>query len=809
MAITASKSKFDPYANSAEDPALTTAPNVLPLPQRYRAGQYPTWANQLGSWQATVQPIKPEEAREGRDNSIVSICLHWVCTSWQVAIPQVGSKSGKDFNPLLGTTHPFLVALLDSDVGDSYADLCWRMIGDYLCKGISYAYKLKNNLGQVIGFEHLPARWVKPIPHPDTGRLWYYAYSPWGGTMAGVYKIAPLDIVCWKHGAQLDYPLLGVSPFAAQYRQIVVDNAYGDFQAGVAKTGFPPVVFSPRLVKTEDGETTVDLDAETAREISDDMNEKFANEPGRARIINAALEMHKVGVNPDEMAITDSLAGPETRIPAAIGLPSALLQLYTGLAKSTMNNLNQSIKQGWRGCMLPYMALFAATFTAQCLRVDWPDAKLKRLVIEFDTSAVKELADDNTNIRNTARADYQAGLLTEEEARAEGGRETDAGTLSRLQESKKPEQAPSGANDQGRNNPSKSLGLQFKNLQSGTGDIYSVANAFRRALLRNEQDALDALQSAYGGTYKRIDDHISTLISEVEQIQSEGDKVPESATHVKNRMHDLLIQIGQEMGKLSERGADVISSGQREFIATSVDGAEPLARAAAGAAPAGVSLDWNALPASSFEQLVGMAGDGSPLADVLSRAGKDYAKAIRDELLNGLAMGKNPREVAAQMATIANVSKSRMETIARSEMLRAGREATRKTYKANADIVDGYVRLAAEDMRTCAACWALSGTEYETSDIMPSHAQCRCVQIPRTKSWAEITGDDSLPDTRPTILDGATRFAGLSDAQQEEILGPGLYQQYKDGADLSSFAQVYDDPLWGPSVRTKPVGATS
>jgi SPP1 gp7 family putative phage head morphogenesis protein len=157
------------------------------------------------------------------------------------------------------------------------------------------------------------------------------------------------------------------------------------------------------------------------------------------------------------------------------------------------------------------------------------------------------------------------------------------------------------------------------------------------------------------------------------------------------------------------------------------------------------------------------------------------------------------------MAGITGESRARMESIARTEMNRASREATRRTYAENGDVLNGYIRLATNSTRTCAACWALSGTKHATSDIMPSHPQCRCVMVPDTKSLAEITGDDSIPDERPQIPYGPDLFATLSEADQIEVLGPGRFEQYKAGAPLSSFVHATTDSRWGPTVTVAPL----
>ena len=165
-----------------------------------------------------------------------------------------------------------------------------------------------------------------------------------------------------------------------------------------------------------------------------------------------------------------------------------------------------------------------------------------------------------------------------------------------------------------------------------------------------------------------------------------------------------------------------------------------------------------------------------------------------------MVQGIGPRAVAEMMTQVGQASYQRMETIARTEMLRAAREANRQTSIANGDILEGWQRACAGDSRTCMVCWALHGTMHKTSDIMPSHPNCRCTMIPVPKSLAEIMGDPDLPDVRAKLPGRDELFAQLSIEQQYEILGKTRYERWLDGMPLSRFGEVKIDPVWGPTA---------
>lgn len=96
----------------------------------------------------------------------------------------------------------------------------------------------------------------------------------------------------------------------------------------------------------------------------------------------------------------------------------------------------------------------------------------------------------------------------------------------------------------------------------------------------------------------------------------------------------------------------------------------------------------------------------------------------------------------------------------------------------------------------------MHGSLHGLEETLDGHPQCRCIAAPRTKSWGDITGDSTLPDTRPVIVPGEERFAALPAAEQEAILGPGLYQLYQGGSiRLADTVTQTHDARWGSMRR--------
>ena len=227
-----------------------------------------------------------------------------------------------------------------------------------------------------------------------------------------------------------------------------------------------------------------------------------------------------------------------------------------------------------------------------------------------------------------------------------------------------------------------------------------------------------------------------------------------------------------------------------------------LSQHAAGIAPPGIQFSWNRLPAQAVENLVGFASDGSPLADLFAAIGPSASQSVREVLASGIAAGENPRVIARSVKAALGVPRARAEAIARHEILKAYRQVSLDSFQANRDLVTGWYWHSATDARTCSACWALHGSRHSVDEKLDGHVMCRCSMVPISRSWAEITGDDTIPDTRPQVVPGPELFAQLPAEQQKEILGPGAYQLYSNGrVGLQDMVTQDSDARWGTARR--------
>ncbi len=314
------------------------------------------------------------------------------------------------------------------------------------------------------------------------------------------------------------------------------------------------------------------------------------------------------------------------------------------------------------------------------------------------------------------------------------------------------------------------------------------------------------MQRAYRAATKASIDELEALEGRIQERLDNGEHPSDTILWMRQRIIDNIEELGRNLKKFSIEGATITADGQLESAVLANEASVGMVEAAAGRKPAGVSLgsSWTNLPDEQLQAFVGMAGDGSPLGELFATIPQVTTDAMQMALVQGISLGEGPRTVARRVRRAADIGRYRAETIARTEMIRSAREAQRQLYTQNT-AVTGYRRQATQDSRVCLACLALSGTLQATDTIMPSHPNCRCVMIPETLSWAEITGDSSIPDTRPEVATPESILAGLTREDKFAIMGRKRYEMYLNGMKLNEMVEVVPNRDWGPTTRVKPL----
>lgn len=327
--------------------------------------------------------------------------------------------------------------------------------------------------------------------------------------------------------------------------------------------------------------------------------------------------------------------------------------------------------------------------------------------------------------------------------------------------------------------------------------LYEETQRFRRALLDKDRQAAARMAVAYSRAYRDLAADLDRVVARIQAMRDEGmpDARIRSAIYSEQRTRVLLDKVRDQVARFAGQ-ADVIIGGSTE--AASVLGKEAAAALIDVALPEGISAS-PVVPAPGQQ---GQAALMPQTVNVPTRAAERLVtpttllqglapaaqEAVAGALVSGIAAGKSPRVIARGVRDALGGNLTRALTIARTETLRAYREASREVYLENASVVEAQQWICALDRRSCAACIALHGKIIPLDEPLPAHPNCRCTVAPL------VTGG-------PRVSPGTRWFRDQPADIQREILGPAKYDAYRSRQiTLPDLVHTRTSPVWGDSA---------
>ncbi len=211
----------------------------------------------------------------------------------------------------------------------------------------------------------------------------------------------------------------------------------------------------------------------------------------------------------------------------------------------------------------------------------------------------------------------------------------------------------------------------------------------------------------------------------------------------------------------------------------------------------------------TVEQTLARLQAGTASEAYFARFGRERTQEAIDTMVESQILGRSVPETVRAMRGKLDLSETRLRTMVRTEALTAARAGTGDSYRANSDVIRGWIWNADESATTCEVCWAMNGTYHELDEDLDTHPNCRCVQSPATETFDDILaaggfdpiGAEYESAARP--FDPDERFDRvLSEAEKIRVLGPGKYRLYRDGEiRLRDLVRPTEHPQWGRGLR--------
>lgn len=329
--------------------------------------------------------------------------------------------------------------------------------------------------------------------------------------------------------------------------------------------------------------------------------------------------------------------------------------------------------------------------------------------------------------------------------------------------------------------------------------IETANQTYKDALAKGEKAALKRIARAHEISVKSLQAQLAKVVSVMEKDAALG---LDSGAYIlqQQRLTAMLAEAQSKFMDFGTKAGIAVQQAQLDGVVAAESYVTKAVQAQMGPPPNGITaVDFGKLHDTAITEMVGNLGDGSPLRDLTQTFGDDASKSLNSLLIEGITTGLNPVAIARKMhAAVLDIGRRRAETIARTEMMRAARQATSVMLQENDDVIKGWTWLCAQDRRTCPVCWAMQGKEFKTDVLMATHPNCRCTMTPLAYTWRELGFDLDEPQFSPKLGPGETLFKQLPQEDQRFILGKGGYTAYSNGlVSLDDFVQDTYSPLWG------------
>jgi hypothetical protein len=260
------------------------------------------------------------------------------------------------------------------------------------------------------------------------------------------------------------------------------------------------------------------------------------------------------------------------------------------------------------------------------------------------------------------------------------------------------------------------------------------------------------------------------------------------------RYNALMSQTAEELGRFTAvvqeevlRAADVnIPLGElhaRQLISSTVTG------------NATIAGRFNVLPKDAIESILGFLSPDSPLYKRIAELAEYTANQVTDTIVEGVGLGHNPRKIANEVNNAYGQGLTNAMRMVRTVQLYSYREASRASYMANGEVVQGWYWGARLDRGTCISCITQHGKFFPLTERLNDHHNGRCAMIPGVKGFP------------PPVLEGGEDwFNKQSPADQRYQMGKGMHEAYKAGkvkfADISG---VHNDEIYGDMRVARPL----
>jgi HK97 family phage portal protein len=368
-----------------------TRQKQLPLPQprsAYSVG---------GNAQFELNASFNELVKQGLySNAVVQGCITaYTMTLNEPSIEVYTAEDVEDYE------HPLAKLLARPNKAMSGSELLSFIAAYVGIGGNAYVVKVRNQQGGTIGLYPYHDGQMKPVPSQYEW-IDHYEYK-----VDNITKVIPADDVIHFRSHIIDplKPHLGMSPILAAARGV---DIYSEMEKIVYSTlkndGMPRGLLS-FPVEAAMSPQQVDL-------IREQFGEQYGgSKRGRTAVLSGGASYERISFNLEELQADNIISRAEVAICQAFRVHPLVAMTYAGLMNSTYSNMEEAFKQFTTLTRVPIWKAWEKTFQ-QGFELEYPTVE-----VEFDLDDVQALQPDKAEVEASTVSQFQANLITQNEAR--------------------------------------------------------------------------------------------------------------------------------------------------------------------------------------------------------------------------------------------------------------------------------------------------------------------------------------------------------------------------------------------------------
>lgn len=359
---------------------------------------HPSSSGGLWWWSPAKDLAQINRVRDGSGNSIVYSSLNALTNGFseapadvveEVEPGQLETVAGHPVSELLANPNPHMTS-----------DLLWQYyIWATRIDGNAYLYKQRSAAGIVRELWPLRPDLVEPeVPQDRSRFIDVYRYRP----DAREQRIPAEDIIHLRLGLDPKDHRKGLGPIKVVLNEVLADEAAAQFSTALlSNMAIPGVIIGPPPGEMFEGSEGVEKL----------WKDKFGgSRRGEPLILDAPTDIKVVSFSPEQMDFEVLRKVPEERITGVLGVPAILAGMGAGLTASSGRSESVTLVELFtEKTIFPDWRRVARMLTNQLLR-DFDENPTRR--VEFDTSQVRSLQEDQNEVWERVDRAVRSGWLT-------------------------------------------------------------------------------------------------------------------------------------------------------------------------------------------------------------------------------------------------------------------------------------------------------------------------------------------------------------------------------------------------------------